>query len=64
MPGTIRIKLTTTIILRLSHCYYIRKYGLKCYKCRREFKIGETIVSKGHPRKYHCLTCAKALHLI
>jgi hypothetical protein len=64
MPGTIKIKLTATIMSRLSHRHYAKEYGLKCYKCKRDFNIGETIISKGAPRKYHCLSCAKELNLI
>ena len=64
MTGTIKFKLTAKIKSRLSHRHYAKKYGLKCYKCQRSFNIDETVVPKGHLRKYYCLSCAKALNLI
>jgi hypothetical protein len=64
MTGTNKFKLTAKIKSRISHRKYSMEFGLKCYKCQKDLNIGEIIVSKGAPRKYHCLPCAKTLNLI
>lgn len=42
-----------------------KELGLICYKCGREFSLGDVIISHGRSnrRHYYCRSCAKQLYL-
>jgi len=42
-----------------------KEYGFRCWKCGKNFEMGETIYANGHKkRRYYCLKCARQLHFI
>lgn len=63
-----KVKLTEGTIMRMYKIgSYIKRFGLRCYKCGKIFNENEVIVTKfaGSGRtKYYCIECAKNLYFI